>query len=71
MGLAQVAAGQLFHPPEHDPVAWRQQLEALVPERADEAAVMSALRIFRNRQMLGIVARELTGRGTWRIPSGN
>ena len=62
--LAQVAAGQLFHPPEHDPVAWRQQLEALVPERADEAAVMSALRIFRNRQMLGIVARELTGRGT-------
>jgi len=61
--LEQVAAGQLFRPPEHDPVAWRQQLEALVPERADEAAVMSALRIFRNRQMLGIVARELTGRG--------
>ena len=62
--LEQVAAGQLFCPPEHDPVAWRQQLEALVPERADEAAVMSALRIFRNRRMLGIVARELTGRGT-------
>ncbi|MGB0764932.1 MAG: bifunctional [glutamate--ammonia ligase]-adenylyl-L-tyrosine phosphorylase/[glutamate--ammonia-ligase] adenylyltransferase, partial [Luminiphilus sp.] len=62
--VEQVAAGQLFRPPEHDSVAWRQQLEALVPERADEAAVMSALRIFRNRQMLGIVARELTGRGT-------
>ncbi len=60
--VEEVVQGRLFQPSGLTPDAWRQSLEALLPDTSDEAGVMCALRVFRNRHMLRIVACELTGR---------
>jgi len=62
--VVDLANGALFGDDCLSPEAMARTLQSLVGEGGDEAAVMAALRIFRNRAMLRIVARELTGRAT-------
>ena len=62
--VAEVAAQRLFQTSPPGPEAWQRGLECLIGDQVSEDHVMSALRIFRNRHMLRIVARELTGRAT-------
>jgi glutamate-ammonia-ligase adenylyltransferase len=62
--LAELEAGRLFQNDDFQAEAWQASLRQLVLDSNSEDAVMSALRIFRNQQMLRIVACELTGRAT-------
>ena len=62
--LAELEAGRLFQNDDFKAEAWQASLRQLVLDSNSEDAVMSALRIFRNQQMLRIVACELTGRAT-------
>ncbi|WP_435213406.1 bifunctional [glutamate--ammonia ligase]-adenylyl-L-tyrosine phosphorylase/[glutamate--ammonia-ligase] adenylyltransferase [Luminiphilus sp. nBUS_16] len=60
--VGELEAGRLFQCCDLDAEAWKVALKQLVLDNSSEDAVMSALRIFRNRQMLSIVACELSGR---------
>ena len=62
--LTELEAGRLFRCSDLEGESWEDALSQLVLDNTSEAAVMSALRIFRNRQMLRIVAGELSGRIT-------
>ena len=62
--VAEVVGQRLFQTSPHGPEAWQRDLERLIVDHTSEDHVMSALRIFRNRHMLRIVACELTGRAT-------
>ena len=62
--LTELEAGRLFRCSDLEGESWEDALSQLVLDNASEDAVMSALRVFRNRQMLKIVAGELSGRVT-------
>ena len=62
--VTELESGRLFQCCTLGAEAWQAALKQLVMDNAREDAVMSALRIFRNRQMLKIVACELSGRAT-------
>ena len=62
--VTELEAGRLFQHSHLEAASWEVALQALVIDNTSDDDVMSALRIFRNRQMLRIVACELSGRVT-------
>ena len=62
--VTELEAGRLFRCLDPEADFQEDALSQLVVDNTSEDAVMSALRTFRNRQMLRIVACELSGRVT-------